>query len=275
MISELVLYELDTGHQEVAYRSDSLIEAPNWSPCGSFLVVNGGGRIWRLDLGGHDLKEITTAPHLCNNNDHGISPDGSTLVLSGGPEPLTSAIFTCPISGGTPRQVTPNRPSYWHGWSPDGETLAYTACRGGIFNIFTIPLVGGHERQITFGPGHKDGPDYTSCGTWIWFNSDHHDRGADLWRVTPDGEHLEQMTADERVNWFPHPAPAAGVVLYLAYPEGTEGHPFGRDVELRLISENGGACETLTRFWGGQGSINVPCWAPDGTRFAYMRYVQP
>ena len=25
-------------------------------------------------------------------------------------------------------------------------------------------------------------------------------------------------------------------------------------------------------FFGGQGTINVPSWSPDGTKFAYVKY---
>jgi hypothetical protein len=60
--------------------------------------------------------------------------------------------------------------------------------------------------------------------------------------------------------------------LYLAYPSGTAGHPAGLDVTLRLVPANGGASRALCRLQGGQGTINVPCWAPDSRRFAFMRY---
>ena len=150
--------------------------------------------------------------------------------------------------------------------------MTYTAIREDQFNIFTIGVEGGAETQVTFGPGHKDGPDYTPDGQWIWFNSDHAGNGAQLWRVRPDGKDLEQMTDDDRVNWFPHPSPDGEQVIYLAYPEGTEGHPFGLDVEIRAMSPRGGALRTLASFWGGQGTMNVPNWAPDGTRFVYVRF---
>lgn len=62
------------------------------------------------------------------------------------------------------------------------------------------------------------------------------------------------------------------LVCYLAYPPGTDGHPFGRDVELRLMPAGGGASRTLLAFFGGQGTINVPSWSPDSRRFAFARY---
>ena len=273
MPSTLVLHDIETGQEQIAYKTDDLIEAPNWSPCGQFLIVNGGGRIWRLDLDApQNLTQIATGEIVACNNDHGISPDGTTLVISDSPARGTSCIYTLPITGGTTRRITENTPSYWHGWSPDGSTLVYTAQREGHFNIFSISAKGGAETQLTFGPGHKDGPDYTPDGKWIWFNSDHHGGTPELWRMHIDGSNLQRMTDDDRVNWFPHPSPCGEHVLYLAYPGHVTGHPRDEAVELRLMPAEGGHARSLAAFNGGQGSINVPCWAPDGKRFAYMRY---
>ena len=30
--------------------------------------------------------------------------------------------------------------------------------------------------------------------------------------------------------------------------------------------------KVLTRLFGGQGTINVPSWSPDGTRLAFVSY---
>ena len=35
---------------------------------------------------------------------------------------------------------------------------------------------------------------------------------------------------------------------------------------------DGGNRRRVLEFTGGQGTINVPCWAPDGRAFAFMRY---
>lgn len=273
MTSEIVLHDVTSGAETVVHRSERHIEAPNWSPDGRWLLVNGGGALYRIDLAEPDrLHQVPTGGLARLNNDHGISPDGQTIVVSESPGRGTSLIYVLPTGGGTPRQVTPLAPSWWHGWSPDGQTLTYTAKRDGHFNIFTIPVTGGAETQLTFGPGHKDGPDYTPDGLWIWYNSDHHGLGADLWRVPAAGGTPEQMTDDARVNWFPHPSPDGRQVVYLSYPEGTEGHPADLPVELRLMPADGGAPRTLAAFNGGQGTINVPSWAPDSRRFAYCRY---
>jgi Tol biopolymer transport system component len=179
-----------------------------------------------------------------------------------------------PIGGGAPRRVTEKVPSYWHGWSPDGSTLAYCAERGGDWDIYTIPASGGTETRLTDGIGASDGPDYSPDGQWIWFNSTRSGT-MQIWRVRPDGSGLQQMTDDERVNWFPHPSPDGSCVLYLAYEHGVDGHPRDHEVELRLMDPDGGNIRTLAPLFGGQGTINVPNWAPDGLRFAFVRYARP
>lgn len=271
MRSALCIHDLATGREQVVLESRRLIEAPNWTPDGQSLIVNGDGRLFSVPLHRLGMTEIDTGFAVRLNNDHGISPDGKMLAISNHTVPGQSCIYTLPISGGEPKQVTQRTPSWWHGWSPDGQTLAFTALRDGEFDIYTIPASGGEETRITRGGGHHDGPDYSADGSWIWFNSDV-GGSMQLWRVRTDGSRRERMTDDERVNWFPHPSPDGRHVLYLAYPEGTQQHPRDLHVELRLLPAEGGAPETLVHLFGGQGSINVPCWAPDGRRFAYVRY---
>lgn len=276
MRSEIILYQIEDDREDVIHRTNELIEAPNWSPDGKFLIVNANGLIFRLNLDDPTaLHHVDTHPIVHCNNDHGISPDGTKLVISDSPGRGTSLIYTLPITGGTPTLVTPNAPSYWHGWSPDGHTLTYTARRDGVFQICTIPVNGGDETILTRGKGHRDGPDYSADGQWIWFNSDHHGRTPDLWRMRTDGSGLEQMTDDALVNWFPHPSPDGKWVLFLAYPSDTEGHPRDTDVALRLMPQHGGPAKTIAEFNGGQGTMNVPNWAPSGKSFAYVRYTKP
>ena len=271
MRSELCLFDLATGAAQVLLVHDGHIEAPNWHPDG-YLIVNGGGRLFRVPLKAPELMPIDTGFALACNNDHGISPDGRQLVISDSSRTDSSCIYTLPVAGGAPIRVTDAVPSYWHGWSPDGRRLAYVGRRDGPFALFTCPAEGGAETCLTAGFDHVDGPDYTPDGKWIWFNGER-DGAVDLWRIRPDGTDLQQMTDDDRVNWFPHPSPDGAHVLYLAYPAGTQGHPGGLDVTLCLMPAGGGAARDLIHLHGGQGTINVPCWSPDSRRFAFMRFV--
>ncbi len=270
----LAVYDLASGQSRTVLETEAHIEAPNWHPSG-YLIVNSARRLYRVDLSAPALDEIDTGFATRLNNDHGISPDGTKLAISNHTEDGKSCIYTLPVTGGTPRRVTTNVPSWWHGWSPDGARLAYPAVRDGQFDIYTIPVEGGAETRVTDGSfTHTDGPDYSPDGQWICFNGAR-DGAMDLWRIHPDGSGLERMTDGDTVDWFPHPSPDGQHVLFLAYAPGTEGHPAERDVELRLMPATGGASRRLLTLFGGQGTINVPCWAPDSTQFAYVELIKP
>ncbi|MFZ2099442.1 MAG: hypothetical protein WAU86_02645 [Oricola sp.] len=272
MRSELCIFDLADESVQPVLTTDRLIEAPNWTPDGGALIVNGDGRLFRVALDGPpELAPIDTGFAVRLNNDHGISPDGKTLVISDSTEEGKSCIYTLPARGGAPSRITAHVPSYWHGWSPDGRMLAYVGKRDAGFDIHVCLAGGGAETRLTEGFEHCDGPDYTPDGEWIWFNGQRGGR-MQLWRMRADGGTPEQMTDDERVNWFPHPSPDGRHILYLAYENGVDGHPRDRHVGLRMMPAAGGTPRVLLALFGGQGSINVPCWEPGSRRFAFVRY---
>ncbi len=271
MRSVLSIFRPDSGQNDEILVTDRHIEAPNWDPDGRTLLVNGEGHLFRVPLAAPELVPVDTGTADRCNNDHGISPDGKTIVISHNTE-TGSAVYTLPSTGGKPVRITEDTPSYWHGWSPDGGTLAYVAKRGGPhFDVYTCPAGGGEEVRLTFGEGHCDGPDYSPDGAWIYYNCDRTGH-AQIWRMKSDGTGHEQLFEDGFVNWFPHPSPDGRTLLYLAYPAGTTGHPKDKAVALCLADMDGGNRRRVLEFNGGQGTINVPCWSPDGRAFAYVRY---
>ena len=271
MTSEICIFDLARGDVRVVLTSDAHIEAPNWHPDG-WLLVNGDGRLYRVPLDAPRLEPFDTGFAVGCNNDHGISPDGKRIAISDKTETGQSCIYTLPVAGGRPERVTPLTPSWWHGWSPDGAEVAYAGARsGGPVLLYTCALDGSGERCLTPGFDHVDGPDYSADGAWVWFNGEREGR-VDLWRVRRDGSGMERMTEGDTVDWFPHPSPDGAHVVYLAYPPGTEGHPGGLDVSLRLMPQAGGSSRHLVDLHGGQGTINVPSWAPDSRAFAFVRY---
>ncbi|HWQ93320.1 MAG TPA: hypothetical protein VN673_16725 [Clostridia bacterium] len=257
--------------RRVVYHTTNHIEAPNWSRDGSYLLFNSGGRMFRLPVAGGEPVRIDTGFAERCNNDHGLSPDGSQLVISDQTREGKSLIYLLPVTGGNPRQVTSLGPSYWHGWSPDGKTLAYCAERGGEYDVYTIATEGGAERRLTEAKGLDDGPDYTADGQWIYFNSDRTGT-MQIWRMHPDGSGQEQVTRDEFNNWFPHPSPDGKWLVFLSYEKDVSGHPANKPVWLRLMPLAGGPVQELARLFGGQGTINVPSWSPDCRQVAFVSY---
>lgn len=274
--SILEVYDTETGSRTVLKEFPYLIEAPNWSPDGSFLTYNSGGRIFRFDLATGESTEVDSGFVGNCNNDHVLSPDGTWIAVSHHTkEDGQSRIYTLPLSGGIPRLITPMAPSYLHGWSPDGKNLAYCAERNGEYDIYTIPVEGGEETRLTDAPGLNDGSEFDSAGEYIWFNSVRAGL-MQAWRMKADGSEQTQMTFDENWNtWFPHISPDRQKVAMLAYRKGDVQpgeHVPHKHVELRLMDADGSNLKTVVRLFGGQGTINVNSWAPDSKRFAFVSY---
>lgn len=272
LLSTLETIAIASKDRRVTWWTTNLIEAPNWSPDGTNLYFNSRGRIYRIPAAGGEPVPVDTGFATRCNNDHGISPDGTQLVISDQSQAdRRSRIYTLPVGGGTPRIITEPGPSYWHGWSPDGRTLAYCAERGGEYDIYTIPVAGGTETRLTTAKGLDDGPDYSPDGAWIYFNSDRTGR-MKIWRMKPDGTQQERVTHDGYNDWFPHPSPDGRWIVFLSYEPEVTGHPENKDVMLRLMPAGGGRIEVAAKLLGGQGTINVPSWSPDSRRFAFVSY---
>jgi Tol biopolymer transport system component len=273
--SMLEFVDVQTGERTVLEEFDCVIEAPNWTRDGKTLVYNNRGKMFTYELATGEVKEINTGFAMDCNNDHVLSPDDRQLAISHFTnEDAVSRIYTLPSIGGTPVLVTEKGPSYLHGWSPDGERIAYCAERDGQYDIYTIPAKGGAETQLTDEPGLDDGPEYSPDGKHIWFNSMRTGL-MQIWRMDVDGSRQIQMVREDANCWFPHVSPDGQWVAYIAYGKDdveAGDHPPNRHVEIRLVPAEGGASKTIVKLFGGQGTMNVNSWAPDSRRLAFVSY---
>ena len=280
LYSTLETVPIDSGDRQVVYFAQGRFEAPNWSRDGSYLLFNRNGDLEKLPVKGGTHEVVKTGDQNRLNNDHGISPDGTMLAFSDNSQETKSPdgkighdsrVYVMPISGGTPKRLTPIGPSYWHGWSPDGKTLAFVGERNGDFDIYTVPVSGGDETRLTTAKGLDDGPEYSPDGQYIYFNSERTGH-MQIWRMKPDGSQQEQVFSDDFNNWFPHISPDGKWMVFLTYDKDVAGHPENKDVMLRLMSLEDTKITVLAKLFGGQGTINVPSWSPDGKQVAFVTY---
>jgi TolB protein len=273
LYSTLETVTIDSADRRVAYLTQGRFEAPNWTRDGSAFLFNRDGHIERLGVGSDKPSVIDTGFANRCNNDHGISPDSTELAISDNSQgDHESRVYVVPIRGGTPRRITEKAPSYWHGWSPDGKTLAFVGQRNGDFDIYAIPAAGGEETRLTTAKGLDDGPEYSPDGRYIYFNSERTGH-MQIWRMKPDGSEQEQVFSDNFNNWFPHISPDGQWMVFLTYGADVKGHPENKDVMLRLMSLGDKKVTVLAKLFGGQGTINVPSWSPDSKQLAFVSYM--
>lgn len=271
--SRIELLEVETGNRKIVYNSPKSLQAPNWTVDGKSLIYNSEGLMYNFDLDKRTPHLIPTGNVKNNNNDHVISFDGKMLGLSSGVKELGgSIVWTVPVTGGNPKQITPTGPSYLHGWSPDGKNLVYTGERNKEFDIYRIPSEGGPEVRLTNAQGLDDGSEYTPDDKYIYFNSNR-TGNMQIWRMKDDGSEQEAVTSGEFHDWFPHVSPDGKWIVFLSFlkEEVKSGdHPFYQHVYLRMMPVTGGTPKVIAYVYGGQGTINTPSWSPDSKRIAFI-----
>ena len=270
-----------TGQTELVYSTEQvLLEAPNWTLDGNALILNGDGKLWKLDMSGAGLTEIPLAGVPGLNNDHVLDPGGEDIFLSGN----DGHIYRAPLGGGPALRVTEEDGAFHflHGVRPDGKELAYVGIDGGDFTqpgrLMTMASDGGPATVLDV-PGHCDGPEYSPDGEWLYFNTEaftDQPGHAQLARIRTSGGGLERLLTSDTVDWFPHLSPDGTMASYLRFPSGTAGHPADLPVDVVLVSTGDWAAPLNTwPLFGGQGTLNVNSWAPDSERFAFVAYPLP
>jgi TolB protein len=271
--SRLEVLEVATKSRTVVHESAKPIQAPNWTKDGRALIYNCEGLLYRFDLDTGTATAIDTGFAKANNNDHVLSFDGKRLGISSHlpDRATTSIIYTLPAGGGKPVRATPRGPSYLHGWSPDGRTLLFTGERAGNFDVYKIPVRGGKETRLTKSKALDDGPEFTPNGRYIFFNSNRKG-GMRIWQMRADGKGQRQVTFGSLQDWFPHVSPDGRWVVFLSFEKDVDpgDHPFYKPVYIRMMPVDGGEVRVLAYVYGGQGTINVPSWSPDGKRIAFV-----
>lgn len=265
------------GKRNVIWEKEGRFEAPNWMPDGKHLLFNMDGLIYTIPVTGGPITKINTGAVKNCNNDHGISFNGKLLAISASKpgQQGGSAVWVLPLTGGEPKLITEETPSYFHGWAPNNKELVYVAQREGkkVFNIYRNSIEGGKEVQLTdIKPGeHTDGCEYSPDGKYIYYNGQHTGK-MQLWRIKPDGTDREQLTFDDFNNWFPHISPDGKWILFISFPADIDpnSHPSYKRVMLRLMPVTLGEPKVVAYLYGGQGTINVPSWSPDSKKVAFV-----
>jgi dipeptidyl aminopeptidase/acylaminoacyl peptidase len=167
-----------------------------------------------------------------------------------------------PLPGGEPRQITggagsDNRPR----WSPDSREIAFISTRGGVPQIWLLPLEGGEAHPLTSISTGAEGVTWAARGHELIFTSD----------VYPDC--ADAACNQKRSEEAEHNPVKARIIDELLFRHWNEWRD-GKYTHLFAVSAEGGSTRDLT-----PGAYDSPTFflsapdgyaiSPDGTEVCY------
>jgi Tol biopolymer transport system component len=219
--------------------------------------------LWAIDLAGGaenlDCRQITFG--TAGVRSPSPAPDGSRLAFVRGIGEYTQ-IFTMPISGGIPEQITfTQRRNSMPCWSSDGNYIAYISVGEGIARVEVVESNGGTPRVFSDIDLDPDTPGAISWspGERILFGG-----GFGYKMLDPSNGRITSLEFSDtipRVAWQAHYLPGGKRIAVL------RGQPRNRDQtqsffpQIEIISLDSSMSSTVL----SQMFYSIIGWSPDGT----------
>ena len=181
-------------------------------------------------------------------------------------------IWVADRDGANPRQLTTRQAAeMMPQFSPDGQTIAFSATYDGNTDVYTIPVTGGQPTRLTYHPGADVVADWTPDGESVLFMSRREmtsGRSAQAWHVNANGgfptKVMQAVIQDgrwdadgERIAYQPYITAHRG-------SSGWRNHRGGSTPPIWILDPASGAWEEIPHE---NASDTNPMWVGDDVYF--------
>jgi dipeptidyl aminopeptidase/acylaminoacyl peptidase len=242
-----------------------------WSPDGQWMAYisdrDGTARVWLWPAKGGVSRELVDLG--ANINALSWSPDSQALALSANRYGRYD-IYRVELPGGATTRLT--RDSLYEVYpvfTPDGEQIVYVRMdeRWMDHDVIAMPAEGGEGRVIVrdtdlfdYFYGQTFGyPLVSPDGSTLLFPS-YRSGFINYWQVPMEGGEPTPLSAEAADQSEAAWSPDGRSVAYISNQDGT--------LELRLVSADGGAAQTLVA--PQMGVCASPQWSPNGSQISYL-----
>lgn len=206
----MFIHNLETKKRSILSNRNGTNTAGSFSPDGKFVYLtiskNGQPDIYKINLDGDQVAQLTKGPAGAMNVEAAVSPDGSKIAFSSdrGGKPM---IYVMDSDGSNVKRLT------IHGnynstpaWSPDGKKIAFTGEDGNFTDIFIMNADGSDLQRVTEARksngrrASNEDPSFSPDGRFVVFVSNRHGN-KQIYISTIDGANEQRVTNDTQ-NYF-------------------------------------------------------------------------
>ncbi|HEX3867062.1 MAG TPA: hypothetical protein VHV78_09925 [Gemmatimonadaceae bacterium] len=250
------------GADEITVPTDENGASPAWNPAGNAIVYTTYGASSTGVLS-HivDFDLTNSRPHVVVPQSRNVqlvtpifTPDGNSVIYSRQGE-NGSELFSVPVSGGTPRQLTTSPRGTTNTLatiSPDGRRVVFVSDRGGPPELYIMDADGTNVNVLTAydfsEKNYRAEPDWSPDGRFIAYQERVNDR-FQLRIIPPSGGTPKQLTNDgenEQPSW----APDSRHLVFTSSRSGVR--------QLWILDTESNRLRQVTKSAGSK----LPAWSP-------------
>lgn len=220
------------------HRETPVHQMPDWSPCGEWIVLGAGARIWKIKVDGTGLTQLTSGRETFRPS---WSPDGRKIAYN---QPISTethprGIWIMDADGTNDHLII--RYARTPDWSPNGTKLVYSSFEGGPGHsqIWISDTSGGNKSQLTFFNITNASPAWSPDGSKIAFSSAGDGEGPRIWIMDADGSNPKKLTIGDQADWSPDGSKIVYTntrlgEIWVMNPDGSEKRKLIGDVEENI-----------------------------------------